>query len=629
MRNRKIAYIDLSSGTIRVDTIPEEMRRLFIGGRGIDMYLLYNHVKPGIDAFSPENVLLFSAGLLSGTTSPASSRSHVGGKSPQTGLLGSSNMGGFFAPELRFAGYDHLVVKGKADHPVYIWINNDKIEIRDARSLWGQDTFDTPELIRKELGDPDIKVACIGISGEKLVRFANVRTGMKSCAGRTGMGAVMGSKNLKAVAVRGTEDIPIAHPEEALAYYKELVDRVMSTRMVGALSKMGTMFIYGNTNTTGLIRTRNFQLNQLADSEGLEAENMDKFAYGMSACFGCTVHCRHKYLVPEGPDAGKHAEGPEYTSQGAFGTEVDVRRLEVPLTANHWVNKYGIDTLEMGNAIGCAMEMYEKGIINIEDTDGIKLEWGNEEAVIEMVHRISKREGFGDLLAEGYRGIKERFGEEVANRYFIQVKGLGSLQSDERPTPSFALGIAVATRGSDHLRSRPAIDLFNLPPDVLQKIMGFPVHTKYTEYEEKPRMVWWQEALYAVVDSLGLCKFQTVFLSPSMPQFNEWSKLLHLIAGIEMSPQQLFEAGERIYNVERMFNTREGASRKDDYLCDRYYDEPTPIGLDIARGKAIDRKKFDDMLDEYYQIHGWDVQGNPTPATLKKLGLDKEPSHRL
>ena len=260
--DRKIAYINLSTGEIEASPIPIELRKLYLGGRGLDMYLLYNHLEPGIDPLGPDNVLTVSAGLLVGTLASASARTHIGAKSPLTGFVGSSNMGGFFAPELRWAGFDHLVIKGKADGLAYLWVHDGEIEIRDASHLWGEDIPTTQELIQEELGDPEIKVCCIGLAGENLVRFANVMTGVKNAAGRTGMGAVMGSKNLKAIAVRGTMDLAIRFPEEALEYNSKLVEHIGSTKFAQIMQKWGTMFIYGVTNTTGLVRVRNFQLNQ-------------------------------------------------------------------------------------------------------------------------------------------------------------------------------------------------------------------------------------------------------------------------------------------------------------------------------------------------------------------------------
>jgi len=632
--NRRIAYIDLSSGEIQTKPIPLEMRQLYLGGRGMDAYLLYNHVKPGIDPLGPENVALVSAGLLGGTPASASARTHVMAKSPLTNFVGSCNMGGFFAPELTWAGFHHLVIKGKAPRPVYLWIHNGEIEIRDASNIWGEDTFQTMHIIRKELKDEEVQVLCIGPGGERLVRYANVRTGYKNSGGRTGMGAVLGSKNLKAIAARGTMDIELKYPEQALEYNKQIIDRIISTKFAQIMQRWGTMFIYAVTNSTGLVRCRNFQFNQLFNGENIECEHIDEYAIGTSGCFGCSIHCRARYVIKEGPYAGTFGEGPEYTSQGAFGAEVGCNNFETVLIGNHLVNKYGIDTLETGSMIAWAMELYEKGIITDKDTGGLKLTWGNDDAVIEMIKQIGERKGLGNILAEGPLRAAEKIGKDSL-KYLIQVKGMSNLHSDERATPSLALNIATASRGSDHLRSRPAIDLFHLPTEVLEQVYrqptpyNGPLSSDYTSYEGKPRQVQWHEMCYMAIDCLGVCKFHSVFMSPNLLNFNEFSKLVYNITGLEITPAGIWEIADRAYTLERLFNIREGLTRKHDWLVDRYFDEPTPIGLPIARGKNLDREKFKKMIDQYYQLHEWDENGVPKPETLKKLKIDKEPSHIL
>ncbi|NOY45335.1 MAG: aldehyde ferredoxin oxidoreductase family protein [Deltaproteobacteria bacterium] len=624
--NRRIAYVDLSAGTVEVRDVPLELRRKYLGGRGMDAYLLYNHIEPGTDPLGPDNALVLSAGLLSGTPAPAGARCQISAKSPLTGLLGSANMGGFFGPELRYAGFDHIVIQGRAEKPVYLWVHNGSVEIRAADHLWGSDAVQTQTRLREELGDPDVKVACIGVAGENRVRFACVRTGIKNAAGRTGMGAVMGSKNLKAVAVRGTLPIRLADPEGALGYLEELVDYIQSSKYAEIMGKWGTLFIFDVTNSTGLIRTRNFQSNQMPHSEDLECEAMDRYTMGMAACFGCTMHCRHKYVLPEGRFRGQYGEGPEYTSQGAFGTEVGAASMLGVLEANQLVNLHGLDTLEVGSMIGWAMELHEKGLLPAELVGDLDLRWGNLDAVIRLIDDIAHRRGLGDVLAEGPKGAIERLGPETAY-YNIHVKGMSNLHSDERPTPSLALNIATSTRGADHLRSRPAIDLYHLPPKVLERIYGKPgLSDDYRGYEGKPWMVVWQERLYALVNALGVCKFQSVFLSPNMPKAEEYARVLRLVTGLEFTPEELMEIGERITTLERLFNLREGATRADDDLPERYFTEPTPEGLPAVRGKSIDRDRFDAMLDEYYDIHGWDREGRPTDATLARLGLDAEPT---
>lgn len=643
--NRKIAYIDLSTGKIEIKPIPLDIRRKFLGGRGLDAYLLYNHTEKGIDPLGPMNTLMVSGGILTSTLASATARTHVMAKSPLAGMIGSANMGGFFAPELAWAGFHHLVIKGKAEKPVYLWIHNGKIEIRDARHLWGKTTTETQWAIREELGDEDIKSMVIGPAGENLVRIANVMTGIKNSGGRTGMGAVMGSKNLKAIAARGTMDIKIAHPKEALEYNKRFIDQITSAKVNQTQGTLGTPFIWGATNSWGGIRTRNFQYNQELYCDDIEPEALDEVCaetigpYHMVGCFACQVHCRAQYKIPTGPYAGVYDEGPEYTSQGAFCGEPDCRSMETLLTGNHLVDQWGLDNLEVGSLISWAMELYELGILTDKETDGLDLRFGNDEALLEMVKRIAFRQGWlGDTLAEGGIIASERIGKNSFD-YLIQVKGVSNLHSDERATPALALNVATASRGSDHLRSRPAIDLYHLPEEVLRKIYGNPVpydgplSSEHTEYIGKPWEVFWQENCYMAVDCLGICKYHTVFLGATLPNFEDWTKVLYYNTGLEFTAREIWDIAERCNMIERLFNLREGLQREDlyrgDMLNHRYFDEPCRRGAPDVVGRAIDREKFKKMVDEFYEFKGLDQKGVPKPETLKRLGLDKEPSHLL
>jgi aldehyde:ferredoxin oxidoreductase len=641
--DRKIAYIDLSTGKIETKPIPLDVRKKFLGGRGLDAYLLYNHTEKGIDPLSPKNTLMISGGILTATCASATARTHVMAKSPLTELLGSANMGGFFSPELAWAGFHHLVIKGKAKNPVYIWIHNGDIEIRDASHLWGKSVTETQWAIRKELKDQEVKCAVCGPAGENLVRYANVMTGIKNSGGRSGMGAVMGSKNLKAVAARGTMDIKIAHPMEALEFNKRFIDQIVSAKVNQTQGTLGTPFIWGATNSWGGIRTRNFQYNQCEYADDIEPERLDEIAtetmgpYHMTGCFGCQVHCRAQFKIPSGPYAGKYDEGPEYTSQGAFGGEPDCKNAVTILTANYLVDQYGVDNLEIGSLISWAMELYELGILTSKDTDGVDLRFGNDEAVLEMIDRICYRKGWlADTLAEGGIRAAEKIGKNSFD-YLIQVKGMQNLHSDERATPALALNIATASRGSDHLRSRPAIDLYHLPEEVLRKIYSSPVpydgplSSEHTSYVGKPWQVFWQENCYMGVDCLGICKYHTTFLGATLPNFEDWSKVLYYNTGLEMSPKEIWDVAERCNNMERLFNLREGLTRNDlkkgDMLNHRYFDEPCLRGAPDVIGAKIDREKFNKMIDEFYEHHGWDENGVPTPETLKRLGINKEPSH--
>jgi aldehyde:ferredoxin oxidoreductase len=643
--NRKIAYIDLSTGKIEVKPIPIEVRKKFLGGRGLDAYLLYNHTKKGCDPLGPDNTLMVSGGILTATLASATSRCHVMAKSPLQGMLGSCNGGGFFTPELAWAGFHHLVIKGKASKPVYLWIHNGQIEIRDAGHLWGKMVPDTQWAIREDLGDEDIKSLVCGPAGENLVRYANVMTGIKNSGGRTGMGAVMGSKNLKAIAARGTMDIKIAHPREALEFNKRFIEQITSAKVNQTQGTLGTPFIWGATNSWGGIRTRNFQYNQMLYCDEIEPEEIDDNAaktigpYHMAACFGCQVHCRAKYRIPSGPYAGRYDEGPEYTSQGAFCGEPDVASLEHLLVANHLVDQYAVDNLEIGSIIAWAMELYELGILTDKETDGLDLRFGNGDAMVEMIKRICFRQGWlGNVLAEGGVIASEKIGKNSFD-YLIQVKGVSNLHSDERATPGLALNIATASRGSDHLRSRPAIDLYHLPQEVMRKIYSSPVpydgplSSEHTEYIGKPWQVFWHENCYMGVDCLGICKYHTTFLGATLPNFEDWSKVLYYNTGLELTPRDIWDVAVRTNMMERLFNLREGLKREDlkkgDMLNHRYFDEPARRGAVDVIGRVIDREKFKKMVDEFYEHKGLDQNGVPKPETLKRLGLENEPSHML
>jgi aldehyde:ferredoxin oxidoreductase len=409
-----------------------------------------------------------------------------------------------------------------------------------------------------------------------------------------------------------------------LEYNKRFIDQIVSAKVNQTQGALGTPFIWGATNCWGGVRTRNFQYNQCEYSDDIEPERIDEIAtetmgpHHMTGCFGCQVHCRAQYKIPDGPFAGRYDEGPEYTSLGTFGAETDTPRATTVLAGNHLVNQFGMDNLETGSLISWAMELYELGIITDKETDGLDLSWGNDEAVLEMIERISYRKGFlGDALADGGIPASKKIGKKSFD-YLVQVKGMSNLHSDERPTPGLALGIATASRGSDHLRSRPAIDLYHLPQEVLRKIYSNPVpydgplSSEHTEYVGKPWQVFWHENCFMGVDCLGICKYHTTFLGPTLPNF---------------------EVARRCNMIERLFNRREGLKRNDlekgDMLNHRYFDEPCRRGAIDVVGLTIDKEKFVKMVDELYAHQGLDQNGVPKPKTLKSLGLENEPSHLL
>ena len=615
--DRKIAFIHLGDKSVTVTPLSLDLRRKFLGGRGLNMYILSRFYSPALDPLSPENPLIFGAGLLTGTPG-LGSRMNITAKSPESGHLGDSNMGGDFGAELVKTGLSHLVVMGKSPNPVYLFINDGEIEFRDARKLKGLDTVETQKEIRSQLGDERIQVACIGPAGENRVRYSCIRSGMKSSAGRTGLGAVMGSKNLKAVAVRGTRDITLDNPAHYLSYCLKVIRKLMQTKWAQALGRYGTPLMFQFANAVGILSVRNNQATTLGEQGYLvEAESLDPYSAGMVACYGCPVHCRHRFLMKDGKYQGTRGEGPEYASIGSLGCKLGNLDLENIIQATELCNRYGLDTISTGSYIAWAMELFQRGIIDQEIT-GAPLLWGDGEAILKLIHAIAERKGFGNILAEG-PFAKDVFGD-ASKEYLLAVKNFPIEMTDERLPKSFALGMATSTRGACHMRSRPSLDVLGLPDDVLKRLYGGPVSNQFSSYEGKGRMVWWHELLNAVCDSLGFCRFLTVFSSPHAPQYRQFATLIRQATGLTFAPKELKTVGERIVTLERMMLVRDGMSYKDDILPKRYY-EPVPDGP--ACGSVIHVEEFEKMLNEYYRLHGWHSAGVPRSTTLKRLGLDE------
>jgi aldehyde:ferredoxin oxidoreductase len=605
MRRKKLAIIDLSKRKITIKQTPDSLKKKFLGGRGLNSYYLYNMIEPGIDPFSPKNVLIFGTGFLTGTLVPNSSRFNVSAKSPETGILGDSNCGGYFAAELRYAGFDRLIIKGKAKLPSYLYVSDGKIEIGDAKDYWGMDTTDVQKSLRKDLGH--IEAAVCGVAGENLVRFACVRTGVKNAAGRCGLGAVMGSKNLKAIAARGTDGIEIENPEEMLKTVEELKDYIMKSKITSILGTVGTPLLYEVSNVLGAIRTKNSQLNAWSDS--LNAEVVETFVEKMISCSSCIVHCRHRNKLG--------GEGPEYTALGLLGANLGIEDTAHVIELNNICNELGLDISSSGTILAWAIELYEKGIINKKITKD-SLHFGDFELIKNLLYKISRREGFGDILAESTRNVK-RFGKKSED-YLIAIKGLPqSDPHDCRYIKAFALGIATASRGADHLRSRPTLEIFlNLPKKVKEKIYGKNINNDPTSYAAKEKTVYFSDNIFAAIDSLGICKFICHgFNSPHFIDYTWMKKLIHSASGWSFSEKDIQEVGKRIIDIERMFNNREGISRKDDTLPKRYFDEPMPLKL--SKGHHIDRKEFDNMLTRYYKIRNWTNDGIVKKERVKEL----------
>ena len=616
MHSGKLVRVDLSSRKVKCISLSNQVLQDYLGGRGLNMRLLFSYLsKPG-DPFDPTSPIVMSPGLFCGIPS-LGSRMNISARSPESGYLGDSNIGGELGAEFKASGIDSLSIVGQSNAPAYLWIHDGEAEIREATHLWGKDTVETQRAIRKELHDDRVQVACIGQAGENRVRFAGIRTGLKSSAGRTGMGAAMGAKRLKAVAVRGTQDIPLKDPQGYLKCYQEVYSNLLQRRWVKALGRWGTPLLMRYANDLGFLGVRNNQLTTFGTKgKALEAEHLDQYSTGMVSCAGCPAHCRHRYQILTGPYAGTAGEGPEYASIGSMGSTLGNADLESAIYATELCNRYGIDTISAGSYIAWAMELYQRKIID-DSTVGYPLHWGDERAIIKLIHQIARREGFGDVLAEGVHA-SEVFGTE-GSRFLLQIKNLPIEMTDERAPKSFALGMATATRGACHMRSRPSLDVIGLPETLLENLYEGKVSSSYLDYGGKGRMVWWHERLNALCDALGVCRFLSVFSSPHAPQAEQFSELLYRAFGEKFSSEDLWDVGERICTLERMILIGNGLDKDNDTLPSRYFDEPIQEGP--AQGEVIDRTQFNEMLEEYYYLHGWDNLGVPQESTLKRLGL--------
>jgi len=615
----RIAYINLTSKTVRAEETPGELRKLFLGGRGINTHLLYKMVDKEANPLGPENVLIVGAGLLTGVAGIANSRISFSAKSPETGLLGDSAMGGFFGAELRYAGFDHLVIQGKSEKPVYLWIHDGVIEFQDASPFSQLDTLQIQTKIREDHKDSKIQVACIGPAGRNLIRFACAIHGLSHAAGRTGMGAVMGSKNLWAIAARGRSAIPIHDPAKFLRIVEKHYQQVTRTKGLLASSIYGTMIRLNNTRTQGYEGGLNHQFNMMEyGGEELDAEVfIEKFETKKATCFGCPTACKHMFRVPRGIYQGMECEGPEYYGCGGWGSQCGCSSWETILEAWNLCAKYGLDVGSMTAYTAWVMELYEKGIITENDTDGLSLEWGSSEAIIGLIQQVIEKRGIGKLLSQGWIEAAKAIGRN-SERYMDHVKGLSIECDDVRGHRAQALGLATATRGACHLRSRYTLEEFFLPEEATKKLTGKPIPQDAAVYDGKEWACYWTECICSIADALGVCKFMTKWLSVGLLGFEEFMESIEAAIGVKLSLEEMMEIGERIYTTERLFLTREGITRKDDIVPEKFY-KPWTHGP--KAGTRIEAEPFEKLLDRYYDLHGWDQNGIPKPESLKKLKI--------
>jgi aldehyde:ferredoxin oxidoreductase len=605
--NKRILYVDLTTGKTEVKPLDMKLAKEYIGGIGLGMKLWLDHSKAGVDSFSPENPLVFITGPLTGTLAPSAGNSYaVVSKGPLTEGILECKAHGFFGPEIKRAGYDAVIFTGKSEKLVYAWIDDDSVQLIDAQHLKGRSPHETEIAIREEMGDYYIRVSAIGEAGEKLSRVALVINDEFRAIGRGGMGGVMGSKNLKAVAVRGTNDVNVANIEE----FKEFV-RTIYERMKGpATRKYRTLGTPENVlvlNALAALPTRNFSQATFEGAEKVSGEYLnERYVKKIIGCATCGMRCEHIALVPEGEYKGTYATV-EFECLWALGPLCGVDRLDAIIKAIDECDNYGIDCISTGNIIAFAMDLYENGIITKKDTDGLDLSFGSHEALVETVKRIGTRKGWlGNVLAEGSMRAAEKIGKG-AEKFANHIKGMELPGYDLRTLKTAALGFSVSFRGACHLRSGA------YSPDVKGKVDRLKIE------KGRGKIVMDGEDLYNVVDSLILCKFSRGVMYEGL---EDMAKYYRLATGLEMTAEELRKAGERINNLARVINIREGkGTREYDTLPWKIMHVPVP-DEGVAKGAVVSKKEFDIGLDDYYNVRGWTKDGIPTPEKLKELGLN-------
>jgi len=593
-----VLEIDLSNGKF-VKKSSAGLVKHYLGGKGLGTRLLYEGVEPTVDPLAPESELVFANGPATGTIVPNKGYI-VCFKSPLTGIYASSSSGGRFAVELKQAGYDALIVKGRSRKPVYLWIDDDQVQIKSAENLWGKDTFETNDLIKEELGDDEISVARIGPAGEKLVKIAGIFNDYSRTAGRCGAGAVMGSKNLKAIAVRGTKNVEVADIEE-LCHYAEEINDLIDEEMF-SYRKYGSPFSVSIVNELGVWPTRYWRKQQFTGYKNITAPTINiKVLIKNKACLSCGAHCGKLCGVKSGKFAGAVAEI-DFETLWALGALCENDNLASIIKANELCDRLGIDTISTGNIIAFAMDCYERGIIGKEETGGIELVWGNYEAIVEMVEKIALRDGLGNILAEGVRGAAQKLGKD-AEKIAVHIKGLEPPAFDPRCLLGAALSFAVADRGACHL-----------PGSLYTWEVRGRINPHSTE--GKAEFLKDLEDRFAVCDSLILCRF----VSRDIYTWERLEALFPPLTGLKIGKNELKRIGERIVTLTRVFNTVNGIGMKDDVWPERFFNEPISEGP--MRGRSLRREEFNKMLSEYYKLRGWDENGIPTSKKLDELKLE-------
>ncbi len=607
----KILRINLTDQTAKEEKLPLQMAIDFIGGAGFGIKYLFDEVKAGTDPLGPGNKLIFAPGPFTGTSLPCASRMAVTGKSPQTGAVGMALSGGQFPAELKFAGWDAIIVEGKAERPTYISIKDSVVRFHNANNAWGTLTGDCQQIIKDDLHDQNTRVCCIGPAGEHLSRMACI-INERRAMGRKGLGAVMGSKNLKAIAVRGTGSVSIASPEKYKAGRAAMLKAMKESPVLYShFAGAGTPMVLDLTGAMGILSAKNWSATGEfvpVEELGLEAQNTRKI--GKEHCYDCPVGCSQMKLARSGPYAGILTEGPEFETLYSFGSATGVANLDAVIAADRLSDELGLDTMSAGVTIGFAMELFEKGILTLSDTGGLELKFGNDQAMITVLRLMAYREGIGSVLADGTKAAAKVIGRGV-EKYAMHIKGLELPAYDVRGAKAHGLNYATSYTGADHNRGYAFQEIFGIP-------VPWPVDRLAIEGKGKLTK-WNQDVRAATCDCPTMCAFILDTALPGMATQNT-STLMEAVTGLTFTPEEVEKVGERLNNLAKAFNVREGFTRADDTFPERLMTEPLKAGA--SKGQLISRDDLKKMLDEYYLERGWDVEtGVPTRAKLDELGL--------
>ncbi len=600
----RVLYVNLTTGKTRVEKLNEEYAQKYVGGIGLGMRLWLANSKAGVDPFSPENPLVLALGPISGTMFPTAGNGHAFvSKSPATGAIGEAVAHGTFGAELKRAGYDAVILSGKAEKPVYLWIDDDSVQLLDASHLVGKSPSETEDAIKDELGDYYIRVASIGMAGEKLSRIACIINEKTRAAGRTGMGAVMGSKNLKAIAVRGTRDIVPAKPDEFMDMVKEFHERMKgpATQKYRTLGTAENVLVH---NSLFCMPTRNYNNAHFEAADKVSGEVMnEKYVTKIIACSSCAMRCEHEVVIREGQHKGTMTRM-EYEMLWSMGPYCGIDKFDAIIKGVSLCNQYGMDAISAGVIVAFAMDCYEQGILSHEEL-GVDAHFGSVDALLTLLEKMGKREGIGDILADGVRIAAQKIGKG-ADKLAQHIKGLEVTGYDLRCLKTAALGFAVSFRGADH--NRHGAYAF----DVKGKV------DRLKAEKGRGRLVRDMEDVYALIDSFIVCKFSR---GTYYKELSDMAKLYSLVTGYEMTPEEVKKAGERINTIARVINVREGLSRKDDTLPWKVMNQPIPDDGPV-KGAVVTQDELDLLLDDYYQARGWTPDGVPTAEKLKELGME-------